>query len=86
MSVEIVANVEEDYAGGWFIRLTNTEDGSSQTCENMDIFGEKITEIGAIHNNDIVVKWSKNSDVTDEHFYELHQQMAAIKESLDENQ
>ncbi len=86
MSVIITANVEEDYAGGWFIRLTDTEDGSSQTCENMDIFGEKIAEIGAIHNNDIVVKWGKNSDVTDEHFYELHQQMAVIKESLEEKE
>ena len=86
MSVEIVANVEEDYAGAWFIRLTDTEDGSSQICENMDIFGEKITDIGVNHNNDIVVRWSKNSDVTDEHFYELHQQMAVIKESLEEKE
>ncbi|MFZ9659849.1 MAG: hypothetical protein ACO29X_04790 [Arcobacteraceae bacterium] len=82
MSVEIVANVEEDYAGGWFIRLTDTEDGSSIICDNMDIFGEKITELGLSHNNDIVVKWSRNDDVTNEHFYELHQQMAKIKESL----
>jgi len=86
MSVEIVANVEEDYAGGWFIRLTDTEDGSSQICENLDIFGEKIAEIGVNHNNDIVVRWSKNNDVTDEHFYELHQQMAVIKESLEEKE
>ncbi len=84
MSVEITANVEEDYAGGWFIRVTDTEDGSSQICETLSVFEEKIAEIGVNHNNDIVVKWSKNSDVTNEHFYELHQQMAAIKDSLDE--
>ncbi|MCI0501152.1 MAG: hypothetical protein L0Y61_05335 [Epsilonproteobacteria bacterium] len=85
MSVEIIANVEEDYAGGWFIRLTDTEDGSSQICETLDIFSEKIADIGVNHNNDIVVKWSKNSDVTNEHFYELHQQMAIFQESFKEN-
>jgi len=81
--VQLKANVEEDYAGGWFIRLSDESGENSVVCSNMDEFGEQLTIMGASHNNDISVVWSKNSDVTNEHFYELHQQMAKIKETIE---
>lgn len=80
---ELKANVEEDYRGGWFIRLTDVSENHSVMCANMDEFGEQVAIMGALHNNYISVIWSKNSDVTNEHFYELHQQMAKLKEMVD---
>lgn len=82
--VQLKANVEEDYTGGWFIRLSDESGENSVVCPNMDEFGEQLTMMGALYDNDISVVWSKNSDVTDEHFYELHQQMAKLKETIEE--
>jgi len=81
---ELKANVEEDYVGGWFIRLSDESGENAVVCQNMDEFGEQLTLMGSLYDNDISVVWSKNSDVTNEHFYELHQQMAKIKETIEE--
>ncbi len=76
------AIVQEDNVGGWNIKLS--DEITSVICANIDEFSEQLAIMGAAHNNDISVVWSKNSDVTDEHFYELHQQMAKIKETIEE--
>lgn len=82
----IKANVEEDYSGGWFIRLSNENGDNSEICTNMDEFEKKLAIMGALYDNDISVVWSKNIDVTNEHFYELHQQMANFKNIIEEKE
>ena len=84
MATEFKANVQEDYVGGWFIRLSDSLSGASEVCLNIDEFGAKLNEMSFSYGGEISVVWSKNSDVTDEHFYELHQQMAIAKQKLDE--
>ncbi len=86
MAVEFRANVEEDGAGGWCIRLSDTMKDSSVLCANMDDFEDKLSQMGSEYDNIVEVVWSKNSDVSSEHFYELHQQMAQMKQKIDEGE
>ena len=83
MAVEFSANVEEDNQGGWCIRLTDTMSQNSQICKDLDEFAIVIEQMGEDYAGDIEVTWSKNDDVTDEHFYELHQQMAKVQQELE---
>lgn len=83
MAVEFRANVEEDSKGGWCIRLSDITQNIEVICANIEEFSQNIEKMGDEYGGDINVIWSKNDDVTDEHFYELHQQMAKIKEELD---
>lgn len=85
MAVEFKANIEEDYAGGWFIRLTDTLSDESVMCQDLSAFGDKMEELGAKYSGDIQVNWSKNSDVTPEHFNEVYQAMEIIKAQMDKN-
>jgi len=84
MAVEFRANIEEDYTGGWFIRLTDTLGDESVVCENMVDFSDKIEDLGAKYANDIQVLWTKNSDLTPEHFKEVYQAIEMMKSEMDE--
>jgi len=84
MGVEFHANVEEDYQGGWCIKLTDTMSQNMEVCKNLEDFSVAIEKMGEDYVGDIEVKWSKNDDVTDEHFYELHQQMAKVQQEFNE--
>lgn len=86
MPAIFTANVEESENNTWVIRLTDTEDTRQVICRDMDDFSKQLALMGEDYGADIEVKWSKDEDVTDEHFYELHQQMANIKEDLDSNE
>ncbi|NVJ52228.1 MAG: hypothetical protein HWD90_00945 [Campylobacteraceae bacterium] len=83
MPAIFTANVEESDNNTWVIRLTDTEDSREVICKDMDDFSKQLSFMGEDYGSDIEVQWSKDDDVTDEHFYELHQQMAKIKEDLD---
>jgi len=83
MAAIFTANVEESQNDTWVIRLRDTEDTRQVICQDMDDFSKQLSLMSEDYSGDIEVKWSKDDDVTDEHFYELHQQMAKIKEELD---
>ncbi|RXJ91560.1 hypothetical protein CRV01_00265 [Arcobacter sp. CECT 8983] len=83
MPAIFTANVEESDNDTWVIRLTDTEDTRQVICKDMDDFSKQLALMSEDYGSDIEVQWSKDDDVTDEHFYELHQQMAKIKEDLD---
>lgn len=85
MPALFTANVEESKDNSWVIRLTDVEEKKEVICENMDDFSKQIAIMGENYGADIEVKWSKDDDVTDEHFYEVHQEMAKLKEKLDAN-
>lgn len=81
MSAKFTANIEEDKTDGkWLIRLTDTIDDRVAICKSLEEFKTKIGELGDDYGGDVEVLWSKDQDVTDEHFKDIHNGMAAYKE------
>lgn len=73
MAAIFTSNIEENGIGGWRIRLTDTVDGREELCGSMEEFVQKIEELGADYGGDIEVKWSKDDNVTPEHFAQVQQ-------------
>lgn len=81
MSAKFTANIEEDKNDGkWLIRLTDTLDNRVEICKSLKEFKTKIGELGDDYGGDIEVIWSKDQDVTDENFKEIHNGMEEYKE------
>jgi len=81
MSAKFTANIEENKnEDGWLIRLTDTLDNRVALCKSLEEFKVKIEEFGDDYGGDVEVAWSKDQDVTDKHFKEIHDGMAAYKE------
>ena len=81
MSAKFTANIEEDTKkDGWLIRLTDTVDNRVALCYSLEEFKTKIEELGDDYGGDLEVIWSKDKNVTDKHFKEIHDGMAAYKE------
>jgi len=81
MSAKFTANIEEDREDkGWLIRLTDTVDDRVAICKSLEEFKNRIEELGDDYGGDVEVVWSKDQDVTDIHFKEIHDGMAAYKE------
>jgi len=81
MSAKFTANIEEDTNDGkWLIRLTDTMDDRVAICKSLEEFKTRIEELGDDYGGDVEVVWSKNQDVTDIHFKEIHTGMAEYKE------
>jgi len=81
MSAKFTANIEEDTnKDGWLIRLTDTVDSRVALCYSLEEFKNKIEEFGDDYGGDVEVVWSKDKDVTDKHFKEIHDGMAVYKE------
>jgi len=81
MSAKFTANIEENTnEEGWLIRLTDTVDDRMALCYSLEEFKNKIEEFGDDYGGDVEVIWSKDQDVTDKHFKEIHDGMAAYKE------
>jgi hypothetical protein len=75
------ANIEEDTTSqSWLIRLTDTLDNRVAICKSLEEFKKNIEELGDDYGGDVEVAWSKNQDVTDKHFKEIHDGMAQYKE------
>lgn len=84
MAVEFKANIEENGIGGWCIRLIDTLDEESKVCSDLDIFSNEIENMGAKYAGDIKVVWSKDENVTPEHFAEVQQAIAKVQKELNE--
>ena len=81
MSAKFTANIEEDNKDGkWLIRLTDTTDNRVAICKSLEEFKTRIGELGDDYGGDVEVVWSKNQNVTDTHFKEIHDGMAEYKE------
>ena len=86
MSAKFTANIEEDTNDGkWLIRLTDTVDDRVAICKSLEDFKKSIEEFGDDYGGDVEVIWSKNQDVTDANFKEIHDGMAAFKEEEPED-
>ena len=81
MEALFLANIEEDNKdGGWLIRLTDTTEDIEKICKSLEEFKTNIDEMGLAYGGDVEVSWSKDKDVTDTHFKEIHDGMAYYKE------
>jgi hypothetical protein len=86
MSAKFTANIEEDKNdGGWLIRLTDTMDDRVAICKSLEEFKTRLEELGDDYGGDVEVSWSKEPDVTDKHFKEIHDGMADYKEEETED-
>jgi len=87
MSAKFTANIEEDTSKeGWLIRLTDTTDDRVALCYSLEEFKKNVEKLGDDYGGDIEVVWTKNHDVTDKHFKEIHEGMAKYKEIEDNNE
>lgn len=84
MAVEFKANIEEDGIGGWCIRLSDTLEDDEIVCSDLDVFSTEVEKMGAKYGGEIQVSWSKNDNVTPEHFAQVHQAMARVQKELNE--
>jgi hypothetical protein len=84
--VEIKANIEENGLGGWLIRVSDTFEDTNVFCKSIDEFAEVIEDIGAKYEGQIQVLWSKEDNVTQDHFMQIQAQMAKHKEQLDKQE
>lgn len=82
--VEFQANIEENGRGGWQIRLTDGFDGKEAVCENMEVFAHNIEEMGSEYGGEIEVKWSKNDNVTQDHFFQVQAEIQKIELEMEE--
>ena len=67
----------------WYIQLCDSQSKKSEICEDLEEFSTKLTDMASEYDFDIEVNWEKDSNVTDEQFYEVHQQIAQKKEEFD---
>ena len=80
MSAKFTANIEEDREDkGWLIRLTDTVDDRVAICKSLEEFKTRIEELGDDYGGDVEVTWSKDQDVTDMHFKEIHNKLESTK-------
>ena len=85
MSVIFKANIQEDTTTKkWNIKLTDTTDNSEQICNDLEDFFNKLELMGADYGSDIEVQWSKDKNVSDESFRQIHTQMAEYKDKVEE--
>lgn len=81
MSAKFTANIEEDSnQERWLIRLTDTTDDRVALCYSLEEFKTNVEELGDDYGGDVEVAWSKDKNVTDKHFKEIHDGMAQYKE------
>ncbi|MCK9162186.1 MAG: hypothetical protein GX118_07635 [Arcobacter butzleri] len=85
-TTEILAHIELNDENKWFIRVVDSIDKEGYICDNIDEFSFAITQLGAKHNNDISVKWSKDPDVTPKHFNEIEAGIRDMQKILDEQE
>jgi hypothetical protein len=78
--VKFEAGLKNNGIGGWCIDLTDTLEPVTVRCENLEVFSEKVSEMGAEYGNDIEVVWSAAEDSNPVHMQELRVEMLAYQE------
>jgi hypothetical protein len=84
MPVIFKANIQEDENLKWSIKLTDTTDNSEQICNDLKDFFTKLEQMGADYGSDIEMQWSKDVNVSDDSFKQIHNQMAKYKEEVED--
>lgn len=83
MSVIFEATIKENGIGGWYIELKDTVSQTTEVCNDLTQFEEKIEAMGQEYGGQIdEVKWGKDENVSPEHMYEVQAQMARINEEI----
>jgi len=77
MGVIFEANIKVDEDLNWYIKLTDTVDGRSHDCLDMDEFSQKVEDFGGDYGGNIdEVKWSKDDNVPPQAMDEIRAIMA----------
>ncbi len=80
--VVIKSNIESNGIGGWWIRLIDTIDGREMICNDMAEFQINIGLMGDDYGGNIEVQWSKDENISPEHFNEIELAMHAHKQEM----
>jgi hypothetical protein len=78
--VKFEAVLKNNGIGGWCIDLTDTLEEETVRCENLEIFSDKVTQMGAEYGNDIEVVWSTAPETDPVHMQDLRVKMMAFQE------
>ncbi len=84
MAVKFISHVEADKVGGWYIKLTDTLEDKTVVCKDLNVYKEKIEELGGEYGNDIEVVWTRSQLLTPQNYQELEDAMAKLQEEYKE--
>ncbi len=69
--------------GGWYIELEDTEEGTIERCDTMEIFETKLNELSEKYTGRLdEVRWSKDDDVTPFYLNEVRLGLIAMDEQI----
>ena len=80
MAVKFISHVDQNGLGEWFIKLTDTLEESSVTCNNIEEYAEKIEELGGEYGGDIEVVWTRSNLLSPANYQDLQEKMALMQE------
>ena len=84
MAVVFEAVIKVDEKLNWYIQLTDTVDGRSHDCLDMDEFSQKVEDFGGDYGGNIdEVKWSKDDNVSPQAMDEIRAIMAKQQEEIE---
>jgi hypothetical protein len=85
MAVKFMATIKENGLGGWCIELKDTLDERIATCKDMSMFEDAIEQMGDDYGGDIEVQWSKDDNLTVEHFKEVKLAISKYQQKYDKD-
>lgn len=84
MGVIFKANIKVDDTLNWYIELTDTVDGRSHKCLDMEEFSQKVEDYGQDYGGNIdEVVWSKDANVSPQAMDEIRMLMAEQQEEIE---
>ena len=84
MAVVFEAAIKVDEELNWYIQLTDTVDGRTHKCLDVDEFSQKVEDFGGDYGGNIdEVKWSKDDNVSPQAMDEIRQIMAEQQEEIE---
>jgi hypothetical protein len=84
MAVKFISHVDQNGAGEWFIKLTDTLEESSVVCNNMEEYKIKIEELGGEYGGDIEVEWTRSQLLSPANYQDIQEKMAKMQEEYQE--
>lgn len=79
MAVKFISHVEENESGNWFITLTDTLQGKSAICDDMDQYKKSLEKLADEYGNDIEVIWTKSKNLSPQNYQDLSNKMAELQ-------
>ncbi|MEA3498643.1 MAG: hypothetical protein U9R16_06235 [Campylobacterota bacterium] len=84
MAVKFISHVDQNGAGEWFIKLTDTLEEKTIICNDLDEYEKQIEELGAEYGGEIEVVWTRSNLLTPANYQDLQEKMAQLQEKYKE--